>query len=79
MFSISPTIAREGRKVLSDLLRHRLPVEERFGGWKPADFADALRRYPPSQRDDLREKMAGVVLILTPDSVIERDYLSEIT
>ncbi|EJR7830519.1 TPA: conjugal transfer protein TraT [Salmonella enterica] len=77
VFSTSPATVREGRKILSELLRHRLPVEERFGGFRPADFADALRRFPPSMRDELREKMAGVALILTPDSVTDREYLQE--
>lgn len=77
IFSNSPTVVREGRKVLTELLRHRLPLEERFGGWRPADFADALRRFPPSMRGELREKMTGVALILTQDSVTDRDDISE--
>ena len=77
IYSRSPALAREGRKVLTELLRHRLPVEERFGCWRPADFSDALRRFPPSMRGELREKMPGVALILTPDSVDDRENLSE--
>ncbi|HAV1871913.1 TPA: conjugal transfer protein TraT [Enterobacter hormaechei subsp. steigerwaltii] len=77
VFSNSPTVVREGRKVLTELLRHRLPLEERFGCWRPADFADALRRFPPSMRGELREKMTGVALILTRDSVTDRDDISE--
>ncbi|NWJ78834.1 conjugal transfer protein TraT [Enterobacter sp. SECR19-1250] len=77
VFSNSPTVVREGRKVLTELLRHRLPLEERFGGWRPADFADALRRFPPSMRGELREKMTGVALILTHDSVTDWEDISE--
>jgi len=77
VFSRSPTVVREGRKVLTELLRHRLPLEDRFGGWRPADYADALRRFPPSMRGELREKMSGVALILTVDSVADRENLSE--
>ena len=77
IFSDQPATVREGRRVLSELMRHRLPVEERFGGWRPADFADALRRFPPTMRDELRQKMTGVALILTPDSVTDSDVLSE--
>lgn len=77
VFSNRPDEYREGRKVLSELTRHRLSLEDRFGGWRPADFADALRRFPPSMRSELREKMAGVALILTPDSVTDPDVLTE--
>lgn len=77
IFSNRPDEYREGRKVLTELVRHRLPLEDRFGGWRPADFADALRRFPPSMRSELREKMSGVALILTPDSVTDPDVLTE--
>lgn len=76
IFSNTPVIVREGRKVLTELLRHRLPLEDRFRSWRPADFADALRRFPPSQRGELRHNMSGVALILTPDSFPDRDYIS---
>ena len=78
VFSNIPYKIREGRRVLSELTRHRLPLEERFGGWRPADYADALKRFPPVIRDDMRQKMNGVALILTPDSVTDSDVLSEI-
>lgn len=78
IFSDQPATVREGRQVLSELTRHRLPLEEKFGGWRPADYADALRRFPPSMRDEMRLKMGGVALILTPDSITDRDVLSEI-
>ena len=78
-FSKRPSEVREGRQVLSELTRHRLPLEERFGGWRPADFADALKRFPPAMRDELRLKMDGVALILTPDSVTDCDVLTEST
>lgn len=68
----TPGDVREGKKVLAELLRHRLPVEERFGSWRPADFADALRRTPPSKRGELRANMEGIALILTPDSVTDK-------
>lgn len=79
VFSDRPGEVREGRSVLTELVRHRLPLEERFGGWRPADFADALRRFPPVMRDEMRQKMAGVALILTPDSVTDSDVLSDST
>nr|AZZ88349.1 hypothetical protein [Citrobacter freundii] len=78
VFSNIPYKIREGRRVLSELIRHRLPLEERFGGWRPADYADALKRFPPVIRDEMRQKMNGVALILTPDSVTDSDVLSEI-
>lgn len=31
VFSTRPSEVREGRRVLSELTRHRLPLEERFG------------------------------------------------
>lgn len=68
--------SREGKQVLYSLLQHRGAVEEKFGTSRPADFADVLRRYPPSERDALRTKMAGVSLILTPDSFPSPDYIS---
>lgn len=74
-FSNNKNVMREGKKVLTELLRHRLPVEERFGTWRPADFADALRRYAPSKRQEFREKMSGIALILTPDSFTSRDLI----
>lgn len=77
IFSVRPDKVREGRRVLSELTRHRLPLEERFGGWRPADFADALKRFPPAMRDEMRQKMHGVALILTPDSITDSDVLSE--
>jgi hypothetical protein len=77
VFSNKPGEIREGRRVLSELSRHRLPLEERFGGWRPADYADALKRFPPVMRDEMRQKMSGVALILTPDSVTDSDVLSE--
>ena len=76
VFSTRPGEVREGRRVLSELTRHRLPLEERFGGWRPADYADALKRFPPVMRDEMRQKMNGVALILTPDSVTDSDVLS---
>ena len=45
------------------------PLRRNFAPRRPADFADALRRWPPAQRKTLREKMDGVALILMPDSV----------
>ncbi|HAT3909862.1 TPA: DotD/TraH family lipoprotein [Citrobacter freundii] len=77
VFSNRPYEIREGRRVLSELTRHRLPLEERFGGWRPADYADALKRFPPVMRDEMRQKMNGVALILMPDSVTDREYLLE--
>lgn len=77
VFSTQPVVVREGRKILSELTRHRFPLEERFGGWRPADFADALKRFPPIMRDELRQKMNGVALILTSDSVTDSDVLSD--
>lgn len=74
-FSNSKNLAREGKKVLAELLRHRLPVEERFGTWRPADFADAIRRYAPSKRPELREKMVGIALVLIPDSFTSREFI----
>lgn len=76
VFSNKPSEIREGRRVLSELSRHRLPLEERFGGWRPVDYADALKRFPPVMRDEMRQKMNGVALILTPDSVTDSDVLS---
>ncbi|HAZ2875456.1 TPA: conjugal transfer protein TraT, partial [Escherichia coli] len=52
-----------------------LAVEEKFRTWRPADFADALRRWPPAQRKTLREKMDGVALILLPDSFPDREFV----
>lgn len=75
-FSVSRDVAREGKKVLAELLRHRLPVEERFGTWRPADFADALRRFAPSKREELRKKMDGIALVLTPDSLTDEEYVN---
>nr|WP_284737582.1 hypothetical protein [Escherichia coli] len=46
-----------------------------FRTWRPADFADALRRWPPAQRKTLREKMDGVALILLPDSFPDKKYV----
>lgn len=77
VFSNKPGNIREGRRVLSELTRHRFPLEERFGGWRPADYADALKRFPPVIRDEMRQKMNGVALILTPDSVTDSDVLSD--
>lgn len=77
VFSNTPYEIREGRRVLSELTRRRLPLEERFGGWRPADYADALKRFPPVMRDEMRQKMNGVALILMPDSVTDREYLLE--
>lgn len=77
VFSTRPVDVREGRRILSELTRHRLPLEERFGGWRPADFADALKRFPPVMRDELRLKMTGVALILTPDSVTDIGVLTD--
>jgi len=78
VFSDQPREVREGRRVIHELARHRLPLEERFGGWRPADFADALRRFPPAMRDEMRQKLTGVALILTPDSVTDSEVLSDL-
>ncbi len=64
-----------GRAVLNALVQNRLAVEEKFRTWRPADFADALRRWPPAQRKTLREKMDGVALILLPDSFPDKKYV----
>ncbi|EEZ9039927.1 conjugal transfer protein TraT, partial [Escherichia coli] len=50
-------------------------VEDKFRSFRPADFADVFRRYPPSGRSPLREKMNGIALILTPDSFIKKEYV----
>lgn len=76
IFSSDRAVSREGKQVLYSLLQHRGAVEEKFGTFRPADFADVLRRYPPSGRDALRVKMAGVALILTPDSFPSPDDIS---
>lgn len=71
IFSGDKARARQGREVLTALVQNRLAVEEKFHSFRPADFADALRHSPPSQRDALREKMDGLALILMPDSFPE--------
>lgn len=67
---------RQGREVLTALMQNRLAVEEKFRSFRPADFADALRRCPPSQRDALRDNMNGLALILTPDSFPEQHIIN---
>ncbi|GHL51287.1 hypothetical protein ECZU29_61370 [Escherichia coli] len=50
------------------------PLRRNFAR-RPADFADAPRRWPPAQRKTLREKMDGVALILLPDSFPDKKYV----
>lgn len=76
IFSEDRAVSREGKQVLYSLLQHRGAVEEKFGTFSPADFADVFRRYPPSERDALRKRMAGVALVLTPDSFPSPDDIS---
>lgn len=71
IFSGDKPRVRQGREVLTALMQNRLAVEEKFRSFRPADFADALRRCPPSQRDAMRDNMNGLALILTPDSFPE--------
>ncbi|HFV4002291.1 TPA: conjugal transfer protein TraT, partial [Escherichia coli] len=75
IFSDERKRVRQGRAVLNALVQNRLAVEEKFRTWRPADFADALRRWPPAQRQMLREKMDGVALILLPDSFPDKKYV----
>lgn len=75
IFSDNRQRVRQGRAVLNALVQNRLAVEEKFRTWRPADFADALRRWPPAQRKTLREKMDGVALILMPDSFPDKKYV----
>ncbi|EJU5593598.1 conjugal transfer protein TraT [Shigella sonnei] len=75
IFSDNRQRVRQGRAVLNALVQNRLAVEEKFRTWRPADFADALRRWPPEQRKTLREKMDGVALILLPDSFPDKKYV----
>ncbi|MCW3190440.1 conjugal transfer protein TraT [Escherichia coli] len=75
IFSDNRQRVRQGRAVLNALVQNRLAVEEKFRTWRPADFADALRRWPPAQRKTLREKMDGVALILLPDSFPDKKYV----
>lgn len=75
IFSDERKRVRQGRAVLNALVQNRLAVEEKFRTWRPADFADALRRWPPAQRKTLREKMDGVALILLPDSFPDKKYV----
>lgn len=75
IFSDERKRVRQGRAVLNALVQNRLAVEEKFRTWRPADFADALRRWPPAQRKTLREKMDGVALILLPDSFPDREFV----
>ena len=75
IFSDERKRIRQGRVVLNALVQNRLAVEEKFRTWRPADFADALRRWPPAQRKTLREKMDGVALILLPDSFPDREFV----
>lgn len=72
----SKSVRREGKAVLSALLQSRVAVEERYRSWRPVDFADVLRRHPPSQRDALRNNMQGLALVLTPDAFPESAHLS---
>ncbi|EKT3167052.1 conjugal transfer protein TraT, partial [Salmonella enterica] len=75
IFSDDKTRVRQGREILTALMQNRLAVEDKFCSFRPADFADALRRYPPSRRSSLREKMNGIALILTPDSFPEKAFV----
>ncbi len=75
IFSDNRQRVRQGRAVLNALVQNRLAVEEKFRTWRPADFADALRRWPPAQRKTLRERMDGVALILLPDSFPDKKYV----
>lgn len=59
IFSDNRQRVRQGRAVLNALVQNRLAVEEKFRTWRPADFADALRRWPPAQRKTLRRKWTG--------------------
>ncbi|WP_411263941.1 hypothetical protein [Escherichia coli] len=74
IFSDERKRIRQGRAVLNAPYRTASAVEEKFRT-RPADFADALRRWPPAQRQMLREKMDGVALILLPDSVPDKKYV----
>lgn len=75
VFSNDKFRVRRGREALSALMQNRLAVEDKFRSFRPADFADVFRRYPPSGRSPLREKMNGIALILTPDSFIKKNTL----
>ncbi|KAB3088167.1 conjugal transfer protein TraT [Escherichia coli] len=75
IFSNDKFRVRRGREALSALIQNRLAVEDKFRSFRPADFADVFRRYPPSGRSPLREKMNGIALILTPDSFIKKEYV----
>ena len=75
VFSNDKFRVRQGREALSALMQNRLAVEDKFRSFRPADFADVFRRYPPSGRSPLREKMNGIALILTPDSFIKKEYV----
>ncbi|ECB4129815.1 TPA: IncI1-type conjugal transfer protein TraT, partial [Escherichia coli] len=75
VFSNDKFRVRRGREALSALMQNRLAVEDKFRSFRPADFADVFRRYPPSGRSPLREKMNGIALILTPDSFIKKEYV----
>ncbi|EBQ9648339.1 conjugal transfer protein TraT [Salmonella enterica subsp. enterica serovar Montevideo] len=75
IFSGDKTRVRQGREILTALMQNRLAVKDKFRSFRPADFADALRRYPPSRRSPLREKMNGIALILTPDSFPEKAFV----
>ena len=63
VFSNDKFRVRRGREALSALMQNRLAVEDKFRSFRPADFADVFRRYPPSGRSPLREKMNGIALI----------------
>ncbi|EFY3798716.1 IncI1-type conjugal transfer protein TraT, partial [Shigella sonnei] len=75
VFSNDKFRVRRGREALSALMQNRLAVVDKFRSFRPADFADVFRRYPPSGRSPLREKMNGIALILTPDSFIKKEYV----
>ncbi|ELR8846824.1 IncI1-type conjugal transfer protein TraT, partial [Salmonella enterica] len=50
VFSNDKFRVRRGREALSALMQNRLAVEDKFRSFRPADFADVFRRYPPSGR-----------------------------
>lgn len=68
IFTGNKTVRREGKETLSALLQNRVAVEEKYRSWRPVDFAEVLRRHPPSQRESLQNALQGLALVLTPDA-----------
>ena len=76
VFSNDKFRVRRGREALSALMQNRLAVEDKFRSFRPADFADVFRRYPPSGRSPLREKMNGLLSCLA--NIVEPQSYPEI-